>query len=218
MCLSKNPIYAKSEDFDFVENFIRSHCANDGGVEPDIKIDPSYYYNPDNNSVINVVLDSITVESSTPKTLIGLAGGYVNGRLSGIKIDGTSSIKTNGNAKTPYYDGLSQVNVEPIPNNYIDTTDADATAINIRNSKTAYVNGQKITGTLPVLTYPVNPSSPSDYSYQFIAATTASKVVRDGTTTSNHRRHQQHRMGLAHDYSFVRHTYLPDIQIKISPT
>ena len=80
------------------------------------------------------------------------------------------------------YDGLSQVNVGAIPNNYIDTTDADATAINIRNSKTAYVNGTKITGTLPVLTYPVNPSSPSDFSYQFIAATTASKVVRDGTT------------------------------------
>lgn len=80
------------------------------------------------------------------------------------------------------YDGLSQVNVEPIPNNYIDTTDANATAINIRSDKTAYVNGTKITGTLPVLTYPVNPSSPSDFSYQFIAATTASKVVRDGTT------------------------------------
>lgn len=28
MCLSKNPIYAKSEDFDFVENYISSHCAN----------------------------------------------------------------------------------------------------------------------------------------------------------------------------------------------
>ena len=80
------------------------------------------------------------------------------------------------------YDGLSQVNVEPIPNNYIDTTDADAIAINIRSDKTAYVNGIKITGTLPVLTYPVNPSSPSDFSYQFIAATSASKVVRDGTT------------------------------------
>ena len=38
MCLSKNPIYAKSEDFDFVENFIRSHCANDGGVEPEIDL------------------------------------------------------------------------------------------------------------------------------------------------------------------------------------
>lgn len=25
---SKNPIYVKSEDFDFVENFIRSHCVN----------------------------------------------------------------------------------------------------------------------------------------------------------------------------------------------
>ena len=79
------------------------------------------------------------------------------------------------------YDGLSQVTVGAIPSNLIDTTDANATSINIRSDKTAYVNGTKITGTLPVLTYPVNPSSPSDFSYQFIAATAASNVTRDGT-------------------------------------
>ena len=80
------------------------------------------------------------------------------------------------------YDGLSSVTVGMIPSNLVDTSDADAVPINIRSGKSAYVNGQKVNGILPVLTYPVNPSNPSDFNYQFIAATTASKVVRDGTT------------------------------------
>lgn len=80
------------------------------------------------------------------------------------------------------YDGLSSVTVGMIPSNLVDTSDANAVPINIRSDKSAYVNGQKVDGILPVLTYPVNPSNPSDFSYQFIAATAASKVVRDGTT------------------------------------
>lgn len=44
---------------------------------------------------------------------------------------------------------LSKVTVNPIPSNYIDTTDADAVASNILDGKFAYVNGVKIEGTMP---------------------------------------------------------------------
>ena len=43
---------------------------------------------------------------------------------------------------------LTKVTVNPIPSNYITTSDADAVAANILYNKTAYVNGSKITGTM----------------------------------------------------------------------
>lgn len=44
---------------------------------------------------------------------------------------------------------LSGVTVEAIPDNFVDTTDADAAAGNILADKTAYVDGEKITGSMP---------------------------------------------------------------------
>lgn len=43
---------------------------------------------------------------------------------------------------------LSSVTVEAIPDNFVDTTDANALAANILAEKTAYVGGVKITGTM----------------------------------------------------------------------
>ena len=64
-------------------------------------------YDSQVNSLHNVTLDNLTVESKTQNTLIGLAAGYVNADMSGVKV-GTSKIKTQGQAaKTAYTDKLS---------------------------------------------------------------------------------------------------------------
>lgn len=60
------------------------------------------------------------------------------------------------------YGGLSEVTINPIPNNYIDTTDATATESDILYGETAYVNNEKITGTLTMSRLYEGAEVPSD--------------------------------------------------------
>lgn len=48
----------------------------------------------------NITLDNISVASKTSETLIGLAAGYVDGTMSGVKIDGTANLDVNGQTST----------------------------------------------------------------------------------------------------------------------
>lgn len=98
-----------------------------------------------NNGAVSKTLDGTTVSYTIP-------AGYHNG--SG-KVTITLETKTVTPTKstqtvTPTSGKvLSKVTVNPIPSNYIDTTDADAVAGNILDGKFAYVNGVKIEGSMP---------------------------------------------------------------------
>ena len=51
-------------------------------------------------SVSNLTLNNITVRSKTDQTLIGIAAGYVDGTLSGVKVDGNATIDVDGQSTT----------------------------------------------------------------------------------------------------------------------
>lgn len=98
-----------------------------------------------NNGAISKTLTASDTAYTVPK-------GYHSGT-------GSVSIQTETKTATPTKESqtvsptagkvLSSVTVEPIPENYIDTTDATATEDQILADATAYVGGVKVTGVMP---------------------------------------------------------------------
>ncbi len=98
-----------------------------------------------NNGNVAKTLDATTVTYTIPKGYHG-GTGTVKIVLEEKSITPTKSAQT----VTPTSGKvLSKVTVNPIPEEYITTEDATATADQILEDETAYVGGVKVTGTMP---------------------------------------------------------------------
>lgn len=97
-----------------------------------------------NNGTLNKALDANTVS-------ISLSVGYYAGGTISITLEEKSVTPTKSVQTVTPTSGkvLSKVTVAAIPDNYIDTTDANATASQILAGSSAYVNGAKVDGSMP---------------------------------------------------------------------
>ena len=98
-----------------------------------------------NNGAVSKTLDATTITYTIPK-------GYHSGTGTVKIVLETKTVTPTKSAQeiTPTTGKvLSKVTVEAIPDNYVDTTDGDATAAEILDGKFAYVNGVKVEGTMP---------------------------------------------------------------------
>ena len=98
-----------------------------------------------NNGAVSKTLDATTITYTIPK-------GYHSGTGTVKIVLETKTVTPTKSAQeiTPTTGKvLSKVTVAAIPDNYVDTTDGDATAAELLDGKFAYVNGVKVEGTMP---------------------------------------------------------------------
>lgn len=98
-----------------------------------------------NNGAVSKTLDATTITYTIPN-------GYHSGTGTVKIVLETKTVTPTKSAQeiTPTTGKvLSKVTVEAIPDNYVDTTDGDATAAELLDGKFAYVDGVKLEGTMP---------------------------------------------------------------------
>lgn len=97
-----------------------------------------------NNGAVSKTLDLAAPSYTVP-------AGYHNGAgMVKISPEVKSATPTKATQEIAPTAGkvLSKVTVAPIPDNYVDTSDADALAAEVLADKTAYVGGEKVIGTM----------------------------------------------------------------------
>lgn len=97
------------------------------------------------NEVVEVTLDRSKTTYQIPE------GYYPGGGSIGIVVNGHEATPTKSEQVLHPSDGQvwGTFVVNPIPDEYITTDDADAAAGHILLNKTAYVDGEKVTGSMP---------------------------------------------------------------------
>lgn len=98
-----------------------------------------------NNGAVSKALDAGTPSYTIPK---GYHSG--TGKVS-VTVETKSVTPTKAAQDIVPSAGklLSKVTIAAIPDEFVDTSDADAAAANILDGKTAFVDGEKITGSMP---------------------------------------------------------------------
>ena len=98
-----------------------------------------------NNGAVTKVLDAATVSYTVPK---GYHSG--TGKVSiTLETKTVTPTKATQNVTPTAGKVLSKVTVNPIPDEYIKTDDATASAGDILDGETAYIDGVKVEGTMP---------------------------------------------------------------------
>ena len=120
---------------------------------------------------------SVVETLNTTKTTVAIPAGYHDGTGSvSITNEEKSATPTKAEQVITPSSGkvLSKVTVAAIPENFIDTTDATATADKILVGETAYINTEKVTGTM---------ANNGDVTATIDGLTTSSVTIPAGYTT-----------------------------------